>query len=114
MNLERADRDISGPFPTKRIIFVAILLLILAGGLFHHHESASDSDGCSYCHAGIQPPVIDLSGALIAPTFSVVGTVTARRPIHQARIFHFSLLAPRAPPLPTHSTVFGEGWTGLV
>lgn len=114
MSLDHADRDIQGRFPARKTAVVAVLVFVLLGGLFHHHELASDSDGCSYCHAGIQTPVIDLTGALIAPAFTVVGAVAEQLPFYHARIFHFSLLVPRAPPWTTHSTVFGEGCVGLV
>ena len=114
MSLDHANRDIQGPFPTRNIALVAILVLVLLGGLFHHHEMVSDSDGCSFCHAGIQTPVIGLTGALVTPGFTVVGAVTEQLPFHHARIFHFSLLVPRAPPLSTLCTVFGEGCVALV
>ena len=114
MSLDHEDQDILGPFPARKTALVAILVLVLLGGLFHHHEMASDSDGCSYCHAGIQTPVIDLTGALVTPAFTVVGAVAEQLPFHHARILHFSLLVPRAPPLSTLCTVFGEGCVGLV
>jgi hypothetical protein len=114
MSLDHAYRDILRPFPAWKIALVAVLGLALLGGLFHHHELASDSDGCSYCHAGIQTPVIDLTDALVTPAFTVVGAVAEQLPFHHVRNLHFSLLVPRAPPLSTLCTVFGEGCVGLV
>jgi hypothetical protein len=93
---------------------VAILVLGLLGGLFHHHESASDSAACSYCHAGVQTPEIDLAGALVAPSFAAVGSVAPVQPFGFPRIVQVSTLIPRAPPRTTHPVMFCEGCVGLV
>src|ERR1700687_4666851 len=105
MSLGPPNRHILGAFSARGIAIVAILVIGLLGGLFHHHESASDSDGCSYCHACVQTPVIDPAGALITPIFAVVGRLVPQGPLSIARILAFSSLASRAPPVPTQSIV---------
>lgn len=87
---------------TTGLAIVAILILGLLGGLFHHHESESDSAACSYCHASIQTPKIDLAAALIAPSFAAIGFVIPARVSDPPPISLRSALVPRAPPLPNH------------
>jgi hypothetical protein len=88
---------------------IALVVLALVGGLFHHHESASDSDACSNCHAGVQTPVIDLTAALITPFLAVIGSVTSTQVSFFPRVAYVSTLIPRAPPNTTHAVVFWEG-----
>jgi hypothetical protein len=114
MRHKHSERSIRGQFPLTGLAIVAILVLVLLGGLFHHHESASDSAACSYCHAGVQTPVVDLAGALVTPSFAAVGSVAPAQPSDFPRISHFSTLVPRAPPVPNHPLMFWEGCVGLV
>ena len=98
LRLTYPERSIGEQFRIKALAIVVILVLGLLGGLIHHHESAGDFDACSYCHAGFQRPVIDLSVALAATTFAVVGLVAPSRPACLPRVVHYSTLVPRAPP----------------
>jgi hypothetical protein len=113
MRLKHPERSIRAQVPIKAIAIVAILVLGLVGSLFHHHESASESAACSYCHAGVQTPVMDLAGALVAPSFAVVGFVTLARLSRLPRIVQFSTLIPRAPPTTMHPATFWEACVGL-
>src|ERR1700737_1947897 len=80
MRLKRPDRSVQDEFPMKALAIVAVLLVVLLRGLFHHHTSAAGGDACSYCHAGLDTPVIDLSGSLVATALASVGYVTPTRP----------------------------------
>jgi hypothetical protein len=108
MRLKHSERSTWGQFPTMEFAIVAILVLGLLGGLFHHHESASDSAACSYCHAGVQTPEIDLAAALVAASFAVVGFVTLSQPSCLPRSVRFSTLIPRAPPSQLIPSFFGR------
>ena len=114
MTFEHRGQAFRDRFPIMRLAIVFILVLVLLGGLFHHHESQSDSAACSYCHAGVQTPVIDLAGALAVPFLANVGSVIPTRPSCLPRVVQFSTLVPRAPPVTTHPVVFWEGCDGLV
>ena len=114
MRLEQLKRSIWRQFPIKGLVIVALLILGLLGGLFHHHESQAESAACLYCHAGVQAPVTDLASTLVAPSFAFVATVEADLPSAPPRIFTFSKLIPRAPPVTTHPAMFWEGYVGLV
>jgi hypothetical protein len=74
MTFQCRGQNFRGRFPVMRLAIVAILVLVLFGGLFHHHKYESDSTACSYCHAGVQTPVIDLGGASAAPFIAAVGS----------------------------------------
>ena len=93
---------------------VAILILGLVSGMVHHHACASDYKACSYCHAGVQTAVLDLSGALVAATFAVVELVAPSRPSFLPGVVHFSRLVPRAPPVTTHRDMSSGGCVGFV
>ncbi len=97
MRLNYLEWSIREQFPIKALAIVVILVLGLLGGLLHHHESEGDFDACSYCHAGFLRPVIDLTVALAATTFAVVGLVASSRSARLPRVVHFSTLVPRAP-----------------
>jgi hypothetical protein len=113
MTLKYPRQSFWGQRPIQGLAIIAIVLLGSLEGLFHHHESASNSAACSYCHAGVQTPVINLAGTLITPYSAAVGSVTPTQPSHLARIVRFSTLVPRAPPgVATHSSVFWEGLCG--
>jgi hypothetical protein len=114
MRPKHSERSVRGQFPIAGLAIVAILVLGLLGGLFHHHESASDSAACSYCHAGVQTPLVGLANALVTPCFAAVGSVAPAQPSGFPRIVHFSTLVPRAPPVPNHPVMFWEGCVGLV
>jgi hypothetical protein len=114
MRLNHPERSIKGRLPIKALVIFAILVLALLGGLFHHHESASDSSACSYCHVGVQTPVIDLADALVAPFFAAVGSVAPTLVSDLPRTVHFSTLIPRAPPITIHPAMLWEGCVGLV
>ena len=111
MRIENPARSIRNRVPVKMLAIVAVLLLGLLGGLLHHHESAKESDGCSYCHAGFQTPVINLARALIASTFPAVVFAVPARSAYLPQV-HFSMIPPRSPPATTHPELFGECCAG--
>jgi hypothetical protein len=111
--LMHPERNIREQFPFKALALVAILVLALLGGLLHQHKSASDADACSYCHAGIETPVLDLGAALVATNSAVVGFTTPARPSRPRPVVPFSTLVPRAPPATTYPVIFWEGCAGL-
>ena len=109
----QAGRNVRHRFSGKALAIVGILVLGLLGGLLHHHDSESDSDACSYCHAGVQTPVIDLAVTLVATTFAVVGFVGPRRPVCLPQVVRRPPFVPRAPPSTTHPAASWEGWVGI-
>jgi hypothetical protein len=113
MRLTQSKPSIRLQLSIKGLAIVAILILALVGGLFHHHKPASHSVACSYCHAGVQTPVIDLAVALVVPLFAVVGIATPARPSHVPRIDRASTLIPRAPPGAAFPDMFQVGGVGL-
>lgn len=114
MKVKHPARSIRERLPSKALAIVAVLVFALFGCLFHHHESAPESAACSYCQAGVQTPVIDLAGALVATTSAVLGFVTPARPSRLPRVVRFLTLVPRAPPATTHPVAFWEGCAGPV
>jgi hypothetical protein len=114
MRFKHPDRSVQDEFPMKALAVVAVLVVVLLGGLSHHHTSAADADACSYCHVGLETPVIDLTGSRVATALASVGYVTPTRPYRLPRIVHFLTHIPRAPPVTTHPVMFREGCVGLV
>ena len=113
MKLRRTERSIKTRFRITGTAIVAILILGLFGGLFHHHESESDCAACSYCHAIVQPAVIDLVNDLVAPSLQFMGVVFRTRAACLPRTVQFSTLVPRAPPSTTQPVVFWESGVAL-
>ena len=108
VRLRHAERCIRKQFRITGTALAAILLLALIGGLFHHHESESDCATCSYCHASVQPAVIDLVNTLFAPSLQFMGVVFRTRAACLPRTVQFSTLVPRAPPVTTQPSCFGR------
>ena len=99
--------------PIRALIAIAVLGLVLFGYLLHRHESAAEAATCSYCQAGVETPVPDLSGVLATTSFVVVWCVAPAPRCRLPRVVHFSTLVPRAPPVTTLPLKFWEGCVGV-
>ena len=113
MTVTHPDRSGGNGVPIRALVAVAVIALLLFGALFHHHTSEADALACSFCQAGLETPVPDLSGVLTTISFVLVWCVTQTPPCRLPRVVHFAVLVPRAPPATTLPVIFWEGCVGL-
>ena len=106
MKKRSPEPNVAARLSMMAIATVAVLVLALLGGLFHHHESASDSDGCSYCHTGVQTAVSNLARTVAVPFLDAVGSVDPAQSSEPAAVLVFSTFIPRAPPASTRPALF--------
>ena len=109
MRVTHPDRSGGNGVPIRALVAVAVLGLVLFGALLHRHASDADAATCSYCQAGVETPVPELSGVLTTTSFVVVWCVTQTPPCRLPRVVHFAALVPRAPPATTLPVILSEG-----